>query len=102
MKRELAPGAVERILVMARAGQPPDALLQPLLDDGWEQGEATAAVESVVRDWLDSHARDSGLPPSVPVPSPIDLNGSSILQVGDRGVSVLASMLLPRVIVFGG
>ena len=102
MKRELAPGTVEWILGQARAGQPPDTLLQPLLEDGWEQGEATEAVESVVREWLDSHARDSGLPPSVPVPSPIELNGSSVLKVCDREVCVLASLLLPRVIVFGG
>ena len=102
MKRELAPDTVEWILGQARAGQPPDTLLQPLLDDGWKQDEAIEAVESVVREWLDSHARDSGLPPSVPVPSPIELNGASVLQVGDREVCVLAGMLLPRVIVFGG
>ncbi|MGY0557260.1 2OG-Fe(II) oxygenase [Lysobacter sp. A421] len=102
MKRELAPDTVEWILGQARAGQPPDMLLQPLLEDGWEQGEASEAVESVVREWLDSHARDSGLPPSVPVPSPIELNGPSALQVGDHEVCVLASLLLPRVIVFGG
>lgn len=102
MKRELAPDTVEWILGQARAGQPPDALLQPLLEEGWKQDEAIEAVESVVRGWLDSHARDSGLPPSVPVPSPIELNGPSVLQVGDREVCVLASMLLPRVIVFGG
>ncbi|MGY0619905.1 2OG-Fe(II) oxygenase [Lysobacter sp. A378] len=102
MKRELAPDTVEWILGQARAGQPPDMLLQPLLEDGWEQGEASEAVESVVREWLDSHARDSGLPPSVPVPSPIELKGPSALQVGDHEVCVLASLLLPRVIVFGG
>src|SRR3546814_6008782 len=48
------------------------------------------------------HARESGLPPSVPVPSPIELNGASVLDAGDRQVHVLANMLLPRVIVFGG
>ena len=102
MKRELVPDTVEWILAQARAGQPPEALLQPLLEDGWKQDEAIEAVESVVREWLDSHARESGLPPSVRVPSPIELNGPSILQAGDREVCVLANMLLPRVIVFGG
>src|SRR3546814_18132794 len=55
-----------------------------------------------MRGFLDAHARDSGLPPSVPVPSPIELNGASVLDAGDRRVHVLANILLPRVIVFGG
>jgi prolyl 4-hydroxylase len=102
MSREIPTETVEWIVRQARLGQAPDMLLKPLLDDGWKESEAIAAVEQAVRLHLDVHARESGLPPSVPVPNPIDLNGPSTLQLGDRRVHVLASMLLPRVVVFGG
>jgi len=102
MTRELAPSTVEWILAQARAGQPPEALLKPLLDDGWSEGDAVAAVEAAVRDWAAAGSRDAGLPVAVPVPSPVELNGASVLRAGDRDVAVLANLLLPRVVVFGG
>ena len=102
MARELAPSTVEWILAQARAGQPPEALLKPLLDDGWSEHDAVAAVEVAVRDWAAAGSRDAGLPPAVPVPSPVELNGASVLRAGDRDIAVLANLLLPRVVVFGG
>lgn len=102
MARELAPSTVEWILAQARAGQPPEALLQPLLDDGWSEDDAVAAVEVAVRDWAAAGSRDVGLPAAVPVPSPVELNGASVLRAGDRDIAVLANLLLPRVVVFGG
>lgn len=102
MARELAPSTVEWILAQARAGQPPEALLKPLLDDGWSEADAVAAVEVTVRDWAAAGSRDAGLPPAVPVPSPVELNGASVLRAGDRDIAVLANLLLPRVVVFGG
>lgn len=102
MSRPLPAGIAERIVHQARAGAPQELLLGPLLERGWEEAEAIEAVDSVLREFLDRHARDSGLPPSVPVPAPIALNGSCIVRAVDRDVQVLASLLLPRVIVFGG
>ncbi|MDV5979909.1 MAG: 2OG-Fe(II) oxygenase [Lysobacter sp.] len=102
MTRELDRQASERIIAMARAGQPPEALLAPLLECGWDAAEATAAVEAAVRGWVEQGSRDAGLPTAVPVPSPIDLNGASVLRVGDRDITVLANLMLPRVVVFGG
>ncbi|SJZ70981.1 2OG-Fe(II) oxygenase [Novilysobacter spongiicola] len=102
MTRALEPRTEQWIVQQAREGQPPDVLLQPLLEAGWTQEDATAAVEASVRRWMESHARDAGLPPSVPVPSPIELNGASVLRAHDRDITVLANMRLPRVIVFGG
>ncbi len=102
MTPQIPPETIEWIVRQARAGHPPDVLLQPLVDDGWNRQDAIEAVEHAVRDYLDKNARETGLPASVPVPAPIDLNGPSVLQVVDREVQLLASMLLPRVIVFGG
>lgn len=102
MSRNIPRQTIEWIVQQAGSGQPPEVLLKPLIDDGWEEDDAIDAVERAVRDYLDVHARESGLPPSVPVPSPIELNGASVLDVGDRQVQVLANMMLPRVIVFGG
>lgn len=102
MTRELDTGTIERIVAQARSGQPPEALLKPLLDEGWAENDAIAAVETAVRDWVEAGGRDAGLPPAVPVPSPVDLNGASVLRVGQRDVTVLANLMLPRVVVFGG
>src|SRR3546814_6867781 len=102
MSRSIPQQTIEWIVHQARTGQPPEVLLKPLIDDGWEEHDAIEAVEHAVRDYLDVHARESGLPPSVPVPSPIELNGASVLDAGDRQVHVMANMFLPRVIILGG
>src|SRR3546814_2537300 len=77
MSRNIPQQTVEWIVHQARAGQPPEVLLKPLIDDGGEEQDAIEAVEHAVRDLLDVHAREIGLPPSVPVPSPIELNRAS-------------------------
>lgn len=102
MSRPLPSDIAERIVGLARSGQPQEALLAPLLEQGWEEADAIDAVDHALREFLDRHARESGLPPSVPVPAPIGLNGSSVVRAVDRDVQIVMSMLLPRVIVFGG
>lgn len=102
MDKHIPPETIEWIVEQARNGHPPETLLKPLIDNGWTEDDAIDAVEQAMRGYLDAHARDSGLPPSVPVPSPIELNGASVLDAGDRQVHVLASLMLPRVVVFGG
>lgn len=97
----ITPELSRWIVEQARAGQPPDAILKPLLDAGWEQQFAIDAVDAALRGFLAGHARDAGLPPPVPVPSPIELNGAAVLEVDGRRIQVLANMLHPRIIVFG-
>ncbi|MFP7722900.1 2OG-Fe(II) oxygenase [Lysobacter sp. A3-1-A15] len=94
----LAAWIVDRV----RAGEPPEAVLAPLVEDGWSEDAAIDAVERVTRRFLEQHALDQGLPVPVRVPAPIVGNGSAVLDAGDRRVHVLASLLHPRVIVFGG
>lgn len=102
MSRSLPAELAEWIVRQAREGQPQEVLLAPLIEQGWQEEEAIGAVDRALRDFLERHARETGLPPSVPVPSPIEVNGPSIARTPDREVQVLASILLPRVIVFGG
>src|SRR3546814_7928402 len=68
MSRKVPPQTNEWIVEQARNGHPPETLLKPLVDNGWAEDDAIEAVEQAMRGFLDAHARDSGLPPSVPVP----------------------------------
>lgn len=90
------------ILEQAAAGRDPREVMAAMLQQGWQEQAAIDAVEQTMREHLARHAREHGLPPPTPVPAPIELNGPASLQVVDRQVNVLAQMLHPRVIVFGG
>lgn len=100
--RPLPSGHLEWAIARAQAGAEPAVLLQPLLDAGWEAAAAEEALDAAMRDFLQRHALEHGLPPPLQVPSPIQGNDAGILCLPDRDVQVLASLLLPRVIVFGG
>lgn len=89
------------ILAQAEAGTDPREVTAAMLAQGWTEQAAIDAVERTMRDHLEGHARRHGLPVPVPVPSPIERNGPALLQAEDRQVQVLASLLHPRVIVFG-
>ena len=100
--RPLPPGHVEWAIARAQSGADPELLLQPLLDAGWEESAAAEALDAAMRDFLQRHALEHGLPRLLQVPSPIEGNDAGILRLPDRDVQVLASLMLPRVIVFGG
>ncbi|WP_047128094.1 2OG-Fe(II) oxygenase [Xanthomonas arboricola] len=89
------------IIAQAVAGQPPEQALQPLLDQGWNEQDAIDAVEALVRDHIQQHAQAHGLPVPVRVPAVVQDNDASLLDLGDRQVHVLVSLLLPRVVVLG-
>ncbi|WP_407352254.1 2OG-Fe(II) oxygenase [Luteimonas sp. R10] len=90
------------ILEQVRAGQPPEAVIAPLVERGWREQVAIDAVEAVMRRHLEQHARDSGLPVPVRVPAPVGWNGASTVRAGDRDVHVLAHLVHPQVVVLGG
>ena len=90
------------IIEQARTGTPPEAVLQRLLEQGWSEQAAMEAVEQVLQKHLRDQSGHNGIPMPVRVPSPIDLNGRAVLDLGDRQVQVIASLLLPRVVVLGG
>src|SRR5690606_30921344 len=100
--RHIPEGQQRRIVQQAMAGQDPDTVLRPLLEAGWPEQEAIEAVQAVVARHLEEDARRSGVPLPLPVPVPIQPNGPALLDAGDRQVQLLASLMLPRVVVLGG
>ncbi len=93
--------ALERwIFEQVRAGAPPEAVLQPLLDRGWQEQAAIDAVEHALRGFVEQREREDGLPPASRVPAPLGLNDASSLRAGDREVRVVAQLRHPRVIAF--
>ena len=99
--RHITPELRKQVIDRAVAGDSPEAVLEPLLADGWSEQEAVDAVENITREFLADHARANALPAPVRVPSPVGLNGPSVVQAADREVQVLANLLLPRMVVFG-
>ncbi len=90
------------ILEQAAAGRDPRDVTAAMRQQGWQEQDAIDAVEHTMREHLARHARTHGLPPPTVVPAPIERNGPAALRVMDREINVLAQMLHPRVIVFGG
>ena len=103
MNQQRLPEELERWVVeQALSGADPDAVLKPLLDAGWDEQAAIDAIQGAVSRFMEDNARDTGLPLPRPVPVPIAPNGAAVLDLGDRQVQVLASLMLPRVVVLGG
>ncbi|MGY0561419.1 2OG-Fe(II) oxygenase [Luteimonas sp. A277] len=102
MGQQIDPELEAWILGQVRAGHPPEAVVAPMLARGWQEQVAIDAVEAVLRRHLEDHARDSELPVPVPVPAPLSWNGASVVHAGDRQVQVLAHLVHPQLIVFGG
>ena len=98
---ELPPGHVQWAVQRVHQGAGQDELLQPLLDAGWEPGVASEALDAGMRAYLQEHARANALPLPVRVPSPVAANDRAIVHLPDRDVAVIASLLSPRIIVFG-
>ncbi len=89
------------IIGQAEAGHQAPALLRSMVQAGWSEDLASAALEATLREHLNQVAVQKGLPSAVPVPEP-DLGDSpNLLDAGDRQVSVLLAMANPRVVVFG-
>jgi prolyl 4-hydroxylase len=100
--KAISPELRERLIAQARAGLSPEVILEPLLAQGWDMQRAIDAVENLMREFLAEHAREHSLPEPVRVPAPIVSNGPAIIHALDKDVQVLASVLHPRVVVFGG
>src|SRR5690606_15106277 len=100
--RRLSDEQQRWIVQQAMTGQDPETVLRPLLEDGWAEQDAIDAVQAAVSGQLEEGARRRGLPLPCRVPAPIGLNGPAVLDAGDRQVQLLASLMLPRVVVLGG
>jgi prolyl 4-hydroxylase len=98
----ITPELRQWIIAQAQAGSKPETLLEGMRTSGWQEDVAIQAIEETLTVFLGDHARATGLPPPVLVPSP-DLSHLPLwLDAGDRRVQVLMTMNLPRLVVFGG
>lgn len=100
-KPKIDGATLQWVLGRVRSGASPDDVIEAMIGRGWDGDAAGEALEAAMRGHLEAHARENDLPPPERVPSPVVMNGSSIVQAGDRKVTVLANMLHPRVVVFG-
>jgi prolyl 4-hydroxylase len=97
----VTPELRQWIVAQAEAGFAAPVILKAMVDSGWREDTAAAAMESTLRDHLALPQANRDMPPGVDVPAP-DLDDSPLyIDVGDRQVHVLQVMTSPRVVVFG-
>jgi len=91
------------IVAQAEAGCRPEDVLAAMRTSGWDEEVAIEALETTLREHLEAKGLQhlSLPPPAVALPEPT-LEGNPVLQVQGHEVRVLATMRLPRVVVFGG
>lgn len=94
---------IQWITQQAQAGHKPEVVLAAMRANGWSEAQARLAIEDTMR-FLQQQQQQPAvqqLPQPVRVPGP-DLAATPwIVRTSDREVQVLATMELPRVIVFG-
>lgn len=107
----ITPELQRWIVEQASAGVSPSALLQAMRDSGWSDEVAEQAIEQVLHGGWSRLAQAHSLPPPICVPEPVRADGSLVQEpegargeagAPDVGVHVLASLLNPRIVVFGG
>lgn len=87
------------IVAQAEAGFPPQDVLAAMRSSGWPEDVAIEAMEST----LTEHLQAKGQPiPGRALPEPSIDDEATALVVDGHEVKVLMSMMLPRVVVFGG
>jgi prolyl 4-hydroxylase len=97
----ITPQLRQWIVDQAQAGQPAEIVLKAMIASGWNEDVAIEAMESTLRDHLNSQAVASGLPPALPVPQPALDESPLYVDAGDRRVHVLSVMTRPNIVVFG-
>jgi prolyl 4-hydroxylase len=91
------------IVAQAEAGCRPEDVIAAMVKSGWDEGVAFDALETTLRERLDSvAAARQALPEPVKVPEPLLDGAPTMLQAGDRRVGIITHLRNPRVIVFGG
>lgn len=117
MLQTITPELRRWLTEQAAAGHGPESLLKSMVDVGWDLPLARAALQSTLGMAAEAVVPDvaSAGPVSTPavtsaqaphnlggVPGPDLSQSSRLIDVGDRVVQVVASLKLPRVVVFGG
>ncbi len=99
---ELSAELQHWIVAQAQQGQSPMAVVDRLKSQGWEEDAALDTVQEVLQAYLAGHALEHGLPVPSAVPEPMELDGPHVIDVEGHRVTVLANLMHPRVVVFGG
>ena len=100
----ITPDLRRWIVEQAQAAQPPEAIVEAMMESGWNEASAVAALEETLRQHLADHARQAALPAlpaPVAVPDPLPDGVRASVWAHDREVSVLAALTDPRIVVFG-
>jgi len=97
----VTPELRQWIVDQAEAGFAAPVILQAMVDAGWREATAAAAMESTLRDHLAIPQADRDMPAGVTVPAPALDDSPLYIDVGDRQVHVLQVMTSPRIVVFG-
>ncbi len=106
--QHITPELQRWIMEQTAAGLAPEAVLQAMRDSGWSAQVAQQALDVALHGALVEPAPGHGLLPRVP--EPLSADGSLLHGVDVQhstadaacGVRVLASLLSPRIVVFGG
>jgi prolyl 4-hydroxylase len=125
MSQTVTPALRQWIIDQTTAGFDPDAVLAAMVAAGWGSDVAEHALENVLRDFMQSRGQQGAVAPAPVAESdgqaPSDqVLGSEpgagagalpdialaqaprLVDVGDRQVVILATMVSPRVVVLGG
>lgn len=88
------------IVAQAESGFPPQEVLSAMLNSGWPEEVAVEALEVTLTEHL--QARGQPVPGRQALPEPALEDSPSSVVVDGHEVKILATMMLPRVVVFGG
>lgn len=101
MTQVITPQLREWIVSQAQAGFAADVVLQSMLASGWSEDVAIEAMESTLREHLQTTGQAAALPAAVPVPRLAIDDSPLYLDLEDRRVSVLCAMRQPNIVVIG-
>ncbi len=99
--QSITPELREWIVSQAQAGFAADVVLKSMLDSGWQEEVAIAAMESTLQSHLHATAQAAALPVPLRVPQLAIDDSPLYLQLEDRRVTVLATMSDPSIVVIG-
>ena len=101
MTQAITPELRQWIVSQAQAGIAADQVLQSMLTSGWKEDVAIEAMESTLRDHLQSTQLAAQLPPAMTVPQLAIDDQPLYLDLEDRRVTVLSTMSDPNIVVIG-
>lgn len=100
-EQHVTPELRQWIVDQAKAGRDPDAVLKSMMDSGWNEDIALAALEDTLSGFLKEHAEANGLPVPVRVPEPDLADSPNEILVEGHPVDIVMTMRNPRVVVLG-